>query len=194
MLTSADTFVGNLFGMGGLMFLVNMAFWLIWLNILLGFTNPHSDGPIRRWAHLPGHGSRGAHSHQVDWSALRNLGPAADHDRAPVVEGILFRLRFCWWSSWRWWRFPTMSPDASSSARSSRWFSRPSLPGAGRHTSPRNRFKGIPSSHRSIGFPCRVRGTSGMRRSSKRKNPLMFEVGTRNILHESPRTPFSLNA
>ena len=53
MLTSADTFVGNLFGMGGLMFLVNMAFWLIWLNILLGFTNlipmvPFDGGHIFR--------------------------------------------------------------------------------------------------------------------------------------------------
>ena len=53
MLTSADTFVGNLFGIGGLMFLVNMAFWLIWLNILLGFTNlipmvPFDGGHIFR--------------------------------------------------------------------------------------------------------------------------------------------------
>ena len=53
MLTSADTFVGNLFGMGGLMFLVNMAFWLIWLNFLLGFTNlipmvPFDGGHIFR--------------------------------------------------------------------------------------------------------------------------------------------------
>ena len=73
MLTSADTFVGNLFGMGGLMFLVNMAFGYLaehppWVHEFIPMV-PFDGGHIfRTWfARLT--------SHQVDWSALRTPGP-----------------------------------------------------------------------------------------------------------------------
>ncbi len=39
MLTAGDGWLGSLLGLDGLLFLVNLLFWLIWVNILLGFTN-----------------------------------------------------------------------------------------------------------------------------------------------------------
>jgi len=39
MLDSGDGWLASLIGLGGLLFLVNLLFWLIWVNILLGFTN-----------------------------------------------------------------------------------------------------------------------------------------------------------
>jgi len=39
MLSAGDGFLANTIGLSGLLFLVNLFFWLIWVNILLGFTN-----------------------------------------------------------------------------------------------------------------------------------------------------------
>ncbi|NDF34036.1 MAG: PDZ domain-containing protein, partial [Euryarchaeota archaeon] len=39
MLSAGDGFVADTIGLSGLLFLVNLFFWLIWVNILLGFTN-----------------------------------------------------------------------------------------------------------------------------------------------------------
>ena len=39
MLSSGEGFFGSLLGIEGLLFLANLFFWLIWVNILLGFTN-----------------------------------------------------------------------------------------------------------------------------------------------------------
>jgi|TARA_B100001094_G_scaffold330192_1_gene394812 membrane-associated protease RseP (regulator of RpoE activity) len=39
MLTPTDGFLGDVLGISGLLFLVNFFFWLMWVNILLGFTN-----------------------------------------------------------------------------------------------------------------------------------------------------------
>ena len=39
MLDAGDGWLASLIGLGGLLFLVNLLFWLIWVNILLGFTN-----------------------------------------------------------------------------------------------------------------------------------------------------------
>ena len=39
MLDAGDGWLTSLLGLGGLLFLVNLMFWLIWVNILLGFTN-----------------------------------------------------------------------------------------------------------------------------------------------------------
>tara|TARA_B110000444_G_scaffold97003_1_gene91954 strand:- start:35780 stop:37237 length:1458 start_codon:yes stop_codon:yes gene_type:complete len=39
MLIPADGFIGESLGMTGLLFIVNFFFWLMWVNILLGFTN-----------------------------------------------------------------------------------------------------------------------------------------------------------
>ena len=39
MLDSGDGFFASTIGLTGLLFLVNLLFWMIWVNILLGFTN-----------------------------------------------------------------------------------------------------------------------------------------------------------
>ncbi|MCP2505039.1 MAG: site-2 protease family protein, partial [Candidatus Poseidoniaceae archaeon] len=39
MLTPADGILGDTLGLNGLLFFVNFFFWLMWVNILLGFTN-----------------------------------------------------------------------------------------------------------------------------------------------------------
>ena len=39
MLDTNDGWLASLIGLSGLLFLVNLLFWLIWVNILLGFTN-----------------------------------------------------------------------------------------------------------------------------------------------------------
>lgn len=39
MLAPADGFIGNTLGISGILFFVNFLFWLMWVNILLGFTN-----------------------------------------------------------------------------------------------------------------------------------------------------------
>jgi membrane-associated protease RseP (regulator of RpoE activity) len=39
MLSNGEGFFGSLLGIEGLLFLANLFFWLIWVNILLGFTN-----------------------------------------------------------------------------------------------------------------------------------------------------------
>ena len=39
MLDSGDGWLANTIGLSGLLFLINLLFWLIWVNILLGFTN-----------------------------------------------------------------------------------------------------------------------------------------------------------
>jgi len=39
MLTAGDSWFAQTVGLSGLLFLVNLMFWLIWVNILLGFTN-----------------------------------------------------------------------------------------------------------------------------------------------------------
>ena len=39
MLEADDTLLGNLVGKEGLLLLVNLMFWLMWVNVLLGFTN-----------------------------------------------------------------------------------------------------------------------------------------------------------
>ena len=39
MLDAGDGWLSSLIGLSGLLFLVNLLFWLIWVNILLGFTN-----------------------------------------------------------------------------------------------------------------------------------------------------------
>jgi membrane-associated protease RseP (regulator of RpoE activity) len=39
MLSAGDGFLAETIGLSGLLFLVNLFFWLIWVNILLGFTN-----------------------------------------------------------------------------------------------------------------------------------------------------------
>ena len=39
MLDAGDGWLSSLVGLSGLLFLVNLLFWLIWVNILLGFTN-----------------------------------------------------------------------------------------------------------------------------------------------------------
>ena len=39
MLSAADDGIGSILGISGLMFLINFFFWLMWVNILLGFTN-----------------------------------------------------------------------------------------------------------------------------------------------------------
>jgi membrane-associated protease RseP (regulator of RpoE activity) len=39
MLAAGDGFFAETIGLTGLLFLVNLLFWLIWVNILLGFTN-----------------------------------------------------------------------------------------------------------------------------------------------------------
>ena len=39
MLTAADDGLGAMLGTGGIMFMINFFFWLMWVNILLGFTN-----------------------------------------------------------------------------------------------------------------------------------------------------------
>ena len=39
MLAAGDGWLPSLIGLSGLLFLVNLLFWLIWVNILLGFTN-----------------------------------------------------------------------------------------------------------------------------------------------------------
>ncbi|MDP6869934.1 MAG: site-2 protease family protein [Candidatus Poseidoniaceae archaeon] len=39
MLAAGDGWLASLVGLEGLLFLVNLIFWLIWVNILLGFTN-----------------------------------------------------------------------------------------------------------------------------------------------------------
>jgi len=39
MLDSGDGWLASTIGLSGLMFLINLLFWLIWVNILLGFTN-----------------------------------------------------------------------------------------------------------------------------------------------------------
>jgi membrane-associated protease RseP (regulator of RpoE activity) len=39
MLTPTEGLLGDTLGLNGLLFLVNFFFWLMWVNILLGFTN-----------------------------------------------------------------------------------------------------------------------------------------------------------
>jgi membrane-associated protease RseP (regulator of RpoE activity) len=39
MLQADDTWLGNLLGKEGLLILVNLMFWIMWVNVLLGFTN-----------------------------------------------------------------------------------------------------------------------------------------------------------
>ena len=39
MLDSGDGWLASTIGLSGLLFLVNLLFWLIWVNILLGLTN-----------------------------------------------------------------------------------------------------------------------------------------------------------
>jgi len=39
MLDSGDGWLASTIGLSGLLFLINLLFWLIWVNILLGFTN-----------------------------------------------------------------------------------------------------------------------------------------------------------
>lgn len=39
MLSAADDGLGGVLGMNGIMFMINFFFWLMWVNILLGFTN-----------------------------------------------------------------------------------------------------------------------------------------------------------
>jgi len=39
MLTAADEGIGGVLGTNGILFMVNFFFWLMWVNILLGFTN-----------------------------------------------------------------------------------------------------------------------------------------------------------
>ena len=39
MLSPSDNFLGDTLGISGLLFMVNFFFWLMWVNILLGFTN-----------------------------------------------------------------------------------------------------------------------------------------------------------
>ncbi len=39
MLTPTDSLLGDILGLNGLLFFVNFFFWLMWVNILLGFTN-----------------------------------------------------------------------------------------------------------------------------------------------------------
>ena len=39
MLSAESSFIGDTIGIGGILFLVNFFFWLMWVNILLGFTN-----------------------------------------------------------------------------------------------------------------------------------------------------------
>jgi membrane-associated protease RseP (regulator of RpoE activity) len=39
MLTTADEGLGAVIGISGLLFFINFFFWLMWVNILLGFTN-----------------------------------------------------------------------------------------------------------------------------------------------------------
>ena len=39
MLDSGDGWFASTIGLSGLLFLINLLFWLIWVNILLGFTN-----------------------------------------------------------------------------------------------------------------------------------------------------------
>jgi len=39
MLEADDSWLGNLVGKEGLLFLVNLMFWIMWVNVLLGFTN-----------------------------------------------------------------------------------------------------------------------------------------------------------
>ena len=39
MLSAADEGLGSVLGTSGLLFLINFFFWLMWVNILLGFTN-----------------------------------------------------------------------------------------------------------------------------------------------------------
>ena len=39
MLSPTEGILGDALGIGGLLFLVNFFFWLMWVNILLGFTN-----------------------------------------------------------------------------------------------------------------------------------------------------------
>ena len=39
MLVPTDSIISETFGIGGLLFFVNFLFWLMWVNILLGFTN-----------------------------------------------------------------------------------------------------------------------------------------------------------
>jgi membrane-associated protease RseP (regulator of RpoE activity) len=39
MLSAADDGLGGILGMNGIMFMINFFFWLMWVNILLGFTN-----------------------------------------------------------------------------------------------------------------------------------------------------------
>ena len=39
MLTAADDGLGAVLGTSGIMFMINFFFWLMWVNILLGFTN-----------------------------------------------------------------------------------------------------------------------------------------------------------
>ena len=39
MLAAGDGWLAQTIGLNGLLFLVNLMFWLIWVNILLGFTN-----------------------------------------------------------------------------------------------------------------------------------------------------------
>ena len=39
MLQADDTLLGNFLGKEGLLVLVNLMFWMMWVNVLLGFTN-----------------------------------------------------------------------------------------------------------------------------------------------------------
>ena len=39
MLDSGDGWLASILGLSGLLILMNLLFWLIWVNILLGFTN-----------------------------------------------------------------------------------------------------------------------------------------------------------
>ena len=39
MLAAGDGWLASIVGLDGLMILINLLFWLIWVNILLGFTN-----------------------------------------------------------------------------------------------------------------------------------------------------------
>ena len=39
MLEADDSWLGNLIGKEGLLILVNLMFWMMWVNVLLGFTN-----------------------------------------------------------------------------------------------------------------------------------------------------------
>lgn len=39
LLTASDGFVGSILGTNGILFFVNLFFWIAWVNVLLGFTN-----------------------------------------------------------------------------------------------------------------------------------------------------------